>query len=224
LVAAAWLWETRGGVWFLVPIGGAVWFGRDLLRHVRAVRAATELTLVLTPDRLTLRSTSPSVPAASLRRDEAGWLVGVETGPDWHQRLIWLGDASRRRVAEFVGGVAEVRLLGAGEPRNPLPRQLPVSVLLGCWWPHPARRMTRTGSQGIKRHWLEPDIAGFPRHERRQRGQWTLLYSAFAMFCIWAAVFSSAPASQRIALGLVGTALLVWRLAVHRWQPEFIAG
>lgn len=173
------------------------------------------MTLTLAPDSLRLSSSAASALSVGLARDRAGWLVAEEVGTNWHWRRVTLLDDAERQVAEFVGSLAAVGVQNPGIPAATiLPDRVPVTVLLGAWWPHPAKRMTRQGSMAARFRWRDPDLVRFPRQERRSRIAWSALYAAFAVLCLAAAVVGSSPVWIRLALGVAGLGLLVWRAQV----------
>jgi hypothetical protein len=222
LVAAAGLWLERGGVAFLVPLLGAAWFAWSSVRDARVRATTSEMTLTLAPDALRLASNVASSLSVELPRDRAGWLIADEVATDWHWRRLTLVDDGDRERAQFIGSLAAVRVAHAGVPHaDVLPDHVPVAVLLGAWWPHPAKRMTRQGSKSVEFRWRDPDVTRFPAFERRSRILWSALYAVLAVLCLAAAFDGSSP-WQRVAFGAAGVALLVWRVRELRWRPRFL--
>jgi hypothetical protein len=216
-------WRNGSGLTSLIPAAVAIWFGWETVRDVRSRRLDREMTLVLAPDHLRLTSSEASWPGAVLWRERAGWLVEDEIRTDWHVRGIWIHDQNDKLVAQFVGGLAAIEVREPGiPPGRSMATELPVSVLLGTWWPHPARRTSRRGTMSRPVRWLEPDIMGYPRHERRNRLQWSLLYGGFAALFVLGAVAGESQAWIRVAFGIAAIVLSAWRVHVHRWRPTFL--
>lgn len=221
--AALGLWRDREGFGFLIPTALALFFGWTALRHLRGRQPATELTLTLGPDALRLSSSAASVLPVDLSRDRAGWLIAEEIATNWHWRRLTLLDVADRPVARFIGSLATVRVQSPGVPASAtVPDRVPTAVLLGAWWPHPARRMTVQGSMSVRLRWREPDLVRFPGHERRARVLWSALYGAFALLCLAVAVIGPGAVWTRLAFGAAGIGLLVWRALVLRWRPTFV--
>lgn len=217
------LWSGGRGLWVVLPAAIAIWALWGAARIAVQSRNTTKLTLTLDPERLTIADPSSGEAPTILTRDRAGWLVADEIGTDWRARDLWLHDDQGSVVARFVGAMARVEIRSRGVPAGPdLPTELPVSVLLGAWWPHPERRMTRQGSLGIRLRWRDPGIAGYPRHERRERAKWSALYLAFAALCLWAATDAATRDSLRLVFGAAGIAIILWRARALRWQPTFV--
>jgi len=103
-----------------------------------------------------------------------------------------------------------------------LPDRVPPAVLLGAWWPHPAKRMTRQGSMSVRFPWRDPDLVRFPGYERRSRVLWSALYAVLAVGCLAAALVGPGAVWIRLAFGAAGAGLLVWRAQVLRWRPTFL--
>lgn len=224
-VLVAFLWRDRGDFGLVVLGAVGLFFAWDAVRQLRSRRPASEMTLVLGPEALELSSSEPGMPAVRLSRDRAGWLVAAEMQTDWHLRYIWLMDAADREVARFVGSLAVVEVRRPGlPPATMLPAVVPVAVLLGHWWPHPARRTSRAGSAGLRFRWREPDLGAFPRHERRQRVEWSAFHGVFAVGCFWAALGGSSAEWIRLLFGLAGVGLIIWRVHVLRWRSTFLQG
>ena len=224
LLVGAFLARDRGGL-ALVLMGLGAYFAFDAVRRLRARRPGSDLTLVLGPEALEFHSTEPGTRAVRIRRDRAGWLVATEMQADRHVRFIQLTDADDQAVAQFVGSLATVEVRDRGvPPATILPTVVPVAVLLGQWWPSPARRVSRMGSAGLRFRWREPDLDGFPRHERRERLKWSVLYGVFAIGFLWVAVAGSSPEWLRVLFGLAGAGLVAWRIHVHRWRPTYLQG
>ena len=127
-------------------------------------------------------------------------------------------------IAQFVGTLASVRVKTAGVPLSEaIPNEVPVAVLVGSWWPHPARRMTRGGNMNARFRWRDPDLADFPRHERWQRLLWTLLYGAFALMLLAVAILEEGrPFWFRFVAAGSAFGLLVWRARLLRRRPRFL--
>ncbi len=130
-----------------LAVASAAWAARQL-RH-RGPRQL--LQLVLAPDRLRLSSDLPTVPPVELMRADAGSLWALERSHGRPRRLRLFDDRGRQ-VAEFADRTASVRAVDW--PKNAaLPLKVSVAVLVGSWWPHPARRTV-----GLYRLWADPDI------------------------------------------------------------------
>jgi hypothetical protein len=221
--AAIGLWRDREGFGFLVPAAGSVYFGWAGLQQVRTRQPQTELTLTLGPDALRLSSSAASALSVDLSRDRAGWLIAEEIGTNWHWRRLTLLDDAERQVAQFVGSLATVRVQSPGiAAAGVLPDRVPPAVLLGSWWPHPAKRMTRQGSMSARFRWRDPDLVRFPGYERRSRVLWSALYGVLGVGCLAAAVVGPGAAWIRLAFGAAGLGLLVWRAQVLLWRPTFL--
>lgn len=217
------LWLERGGFGFLLPAAASAWFGWSSLQQIRGRERRFEMSLTLAPDALRLSSSAPSALSVALPRDRAGWLVAEEVGTNWHWRRLTLMDDAERPLAEFVGSLAAVRVQSPGTPdATILPDRLPVAVLLGAWWPHPAKRMTRQGSMSVRFRWRDPDLVRFPGYELRSRILWSALYAAFAVLFLAVALVGSDPVGVRLGFGAAGIGLLVWRARVLLWRPDFL--
>lgn len=216
------LWRGGRGLWVVLPAAIAIWALWGAARIAAQSRSTSKLTLTLGPERLTLADPSSGEAPRILARDRAGWLVADEIGTDWRARHLWVHDDQGMEVARFVGAMARVEIRSNGVPAGPdLPTEVPVSVLLGAWWPHPERRMTRQGTARIRLRWREPDIAGYPRREWRERAKWSALYLAFAALCLWAAMDTATLDSLRLVFGAAGIAIILWRARELRWHPTF---
>jgi hypothetical protein len=157
-----------------------------------------------------------------LSRERAGWLVAREVATNWRWRTLTLFDLADQPVAEFVGSLAWVRVQHSGEPAaTSVPKFVPVATLIGAWWPHPARRMTQVGTYHARARWRDPALADFPRHERRERIKWALLYGSVAAFFVAAALVGSSAAWVRLAFGAAGVGLLAWCARLLRWRPTY---
>lgn len=221
--AAVGLWRDRGGLGFLVPVALSVYFGWAALQQLRTRQPQTELTLTLAPDALRLSSSAESALSVDLSRDRAGWLIAEEIGTNWHWRRMTLLDDAEHPVAQFVASLATVRVQTPGIPAAAvLPDRVPPAVLLGVWWPHPAKRMTRQGSMSARFRWRDPDLVRFPGYERRSRVLWSALYAVLAVGCLAAALVGPGAVWTRLAFGVAGLGLLVWRAHVLRWRPTFL--
>ena len=198
-LAAALLWMTgvflalEGHLyrWFLVvPLLIGAWLA---WRWVR--RRPAEVDLVIEPERLRIRD---GVGAAwtELRRGDAGQLLAAETGLDWNDRLIVLGDSFGREVLRSRARFCVVRFpdsvsaseawwratMPAGSTREQPPTTLPVTPLLGSWWPDPAARHSVRGNLGVRSAWREPDLVQYPSWNRRQRRLNSLILVATLVF------------------------------------------
>jgi hypothetical protein len=202
----------------------SLWTLWKVVRTVAPIRARSVWELTLSPGRLTLTDSKPASRPVIVDRETAGWLVAADGGADWHARWLGLYHERGADVAPFLAAMARIEVRAAGVPsERELPTEIPVSVLLGAWWPHPARRMTRWGTAGIQRPWREPDIAGFPRRERLERAKWSLLYLAFAALSMWVALDSETRDGARILFGIAAVALAIWRIRAIMWRPTFLS-
>ena len=210
------------GLGVLLLSGLALLFGRDAWQRFSARRPRAPLKLALAPDRLQLTSTLPNFTPVVLERGQAGWLVAQEYGLDWHNRWLTVGDHEGRE-AVFMGSLAEVLVKASAddqvEPRR-FPTKLPVAVLLGAWWPHPARRMSRQGNMNLAFHWREPDIEGFPRRERLERMLLSACIGLFAALLWCGALSPTSPLIGRGALGVPAAALTLAIVRVLLWRPQ----
>jgi hypothetical protein len=226
IVAALSAWfaidRWAAGVVWAEALSGAValWALWGVARVVAQARRRSTWAMTLDPNLLTLASGLPGSEPVVLERRRAGWLVADEISTDWHARRISLHDDQDLQVASFVGTMARLDVRAPGTPAGAdLPRDLPLAVLLGAWWPHPARRMTRQGEAGIRLRWRDPDVAGFPGRERRSRLIWSLLYVPSAAFMLWAAV-AEARGALSLLFAAAAVAIILWRIQVLRWRPE----
>jgi hypothetical protein len=221
------IWQTRPGPGLLVPIAVAAWAGWGALGEVRHRRPDAALTLRLAPDRLHLSSSQPGALSVQIRRDEAGWLVAEEAALDRHVKAVTLFDDAGRPVGGFLGALADVRVEGEHEGLVPdastLPTRVPASVLLGAWWPHPSRRMTRQGSLNARIPWKEPSITRFPSSERRMRLLAVAVPAFVGVLAIAAAWDASTAPAARFAMGVGGTLAVAWSLRMQVWRPSFLA-
>jgi hypothetical protein len=221
------VWGSRAGWGAALPGAFALWALWEAGSSIARSRATSELMLTLDPERLTLASSRPGSDTVVLERGLAGWLAADET-TDWHVRGLWLtrdDEASKDvKVAWFLAAMARVEVRSPGIPAaRDLPHELPVAVLVGAWWPHPARRMTRTGTARIRWRWRDPDIAGFPRRERRERIVWSVIYLALAAMLLWTSVAPATRDVLRIPVAIAAIALVLWRVRVHSWRPTFVS-
>jgi hypothetical protein len=135
----------------LLPALWALW----QLRH-RGPRQS--LQLVLGPERLRLTSDLPGVLPVELMRANAGSLWAFERIHGRPRRLR-LCDDRGRQVAEFADQTASVQAVDWPENAALSPK-MRVAVLVGSWWPHPARRTV-----GLYSLWADPDITQSVRWE-----------------------------------------------------------
>lgn len=200
--------------WPAIP---GVWVWRQLKR--RGPKASLEL--VLGPDRLRLSSDQSNIPAVELWRDRAGLLMAGERGYDWHTRRLILYDDRGNRVAEFVGKTAVIRVDGPVD-NTPIPSKVPVAVLVGSWWPHPAHRSIRAGSVGAEFYWKDPDISGFVGWERGQRQQWAAVLGVFGAIALIAGLADTGDKlGSRLLAGIIGCLVLACAAKLAYWRPVY---
>ena len=146
-------------------------------------RRPADLELELGPSRLRLRNRAANAFAEQLDRDDAGTLLAAEAGLDWHERYVWMTDATGRflprirsmwATVEFADtdGTADVwwaSTMPPGTSRSAPPTRLPVVGLLGAWWPRSDARSSVRGTLNVHRSWREAELASLPAWERRQR-------------------------------------------------------
>jgi hypothetical protein len=211
---------TAGHPWFVLLSGTfAAWALWGAGRAAVQARSRSTWTITLDPERLTLDTGLPES-GVVLERSRADWLVADEVTTDWRVRRIGLHDDQHRQVALFVGTMARLAVPAPGIPRvGDLPRELPLAVLVGEWWPHPARRMTRYGTAGVHYRWRDSDIGGFARRDRRNRLLWSLPWLALAVGLAWAAMDPGTRDALRIPCGAAAAAVVAWRFRVLSWRP-----
>lgn len=216
----------RGSAWAGLLMGAiAIWALWSVGRAIAQLPVRDTSTITLDPDRLTLESGTKGGQRVVLDRARAGWLVADEITEDWRVRQLALYGEDDRLVGSVVGAMARLEVRANGTPgARDLPSELPLAVLVGAWWPHPARRMTRQGTAGIQLRWRDPDIAGFEAHERRSRLLWSLLWLALAGGLVWAALDPPTRDALRIPFAVAAAALVVWRLRVLSWRPSPVSG
>ena len=192
------------------------WTTRMVLRR----KPAAWYELVLTPDRLRISSGAPGTQPAEMSRDSADWLIARQEAVDWHSASLLLADSGGNRIV-FPGRWAEVRRANPGEPPTPILASVPVAVLVGSWWPHPARRQTQTLSF-LPSLWQSPDLTGFPAWERHQRlvfSFWLALFGALLLLT-WVA-YAHSTVIERLAATTGGIIGLSSAFALIRWRPRY---
>jgi len=159
-----------------------------------------------------------------MSRDSADWLVANQEVVDWHSCRLTLHDDAGQEIV-FPGRWADVRVSDQSashtQASDSLPASIPVAVLVGSWWPHPARR--QTGDVVFaSRVWQSPDLADFGARERHQR----LLYAAFLTFIgvvlllTWVA-YAHSTVLERAAATAGGVGSLVTAATLGFWHPRY---
>lgn len=215
----------HGSVWAVALMGVvSLWALLPAGRALAQLGTRATATITLEPERLTLETGSAGATRVVLDRARAGWLVADEITSDWRARQIALYDDDGRLVTSVVGAMTRVESRASGTPRGrDLPGELPLAVLVGAWWPHPARRMTRQGTAGIALRWRDPGIASYERYERRSRILWSLLWLALAALLVWAALDPPTRDALRIPLVIAGGVIVAWRIRVLLWRPTMVS-
>jgi hypothetical protein len=210
--AAAFVWMTAATLALagrvdarlvVVPVVIGVWLGWRWIR-----RRPSDIEVVLEPERMRIRH-GASAAWTELRRDDAGVRLAAETGLDWNERLLVLADSSgqeflrtrARTGAVQVPDVSAARdawwraTMPAGSSPQQPPTSLPVTALIGTWWPQPDARRSIRGNLGLTSRWKEPDLVGYSSWDRRQRRLNNLLVVATLLFVYGLAIAMTSPLS-----------------------------
>ena len=148
-----------------------------------ARRQPADLELELGPERLRIRTRSANAFAEALDRADAGALFAAESGLDWHERFVFMTDSAGRYLPRIRARFAAVEFVDqeaatdawwkatmpAGTSREAPPAILPVTGLLGAWWPNSESRASIRGEANVQRQWKEGELVSLPAWERRQR-------------------------------------------------------
>jgi hypothetical protein len=224
MVAALIVLEQRWSLQLTVLAAAlGAWIGWRWLR-----RTPADLEVILEPDRLRFRKVGAESLALELLREDTGALLAAETGVDWRERYLLLADKDGREVLRVRAGLAQVAFPDAeatsanwwrstmpsgSSPGSP-PHSLPVTALVGAWWPWPDRRRSLRGSLGSQHPWKEASLGSFEAWDRRQRRLNGLLVIGLLVFVYVGAIVGtqSWTVSEIVAFGgpgIVGLALLV---------------
>ena len=196
----------------------------QVARGLWTLRSRERVVMTLGPDTMIVTARSMASPT-TVRREHAGWLIGTDVGLDGYARMIELSDDGQNTVFGLSAGWADVDIQTPGVPAAAeLAPRMPVAVLLGAWWPHPARRITRAGNLLARRRWRDPGLSAFPREERRQRRVWSLVYLTLAIMCLVLALSNDVGSGTRVIAAVASMTILAW-LVRSRWrQPATLAG
>ena len=194
-------------------------------------RRPADLELELGPERLRIRTSAPNAFAEQLDRADAGALFAAETGLDWHERFVFMTDKTGRYLPRIrarwaaVEFVDQARATDAwwkatippGASQSAPPTRLPVTGLLGAWWPSSESRASIRGEANVRRKWKEGELASLPDWERRQRRlHGAILTGLVGVPLLLAVLFSTswtiASVVSVVPLLLVGLAAGLWLL------------
>lgn len=186
-------------------------------------RSPTDIDMILDSDGLRIGATAER-PAVNLERDHAGWLFAAETGLDWRERLLLLTDGEGHEVARLRARQAAVQIPDASQaseswwsahmpagttPRNP-PSSLPVTSLLGAWWPREERRTSVRGNMGWRRPWKEAELRSYQAWDRRQRRLNSAVVAAVCLFVLGLSIVGGARWSPATLIGSSHPPSLAW--------------
>ena len=194
-------------------------------------RRPADLELELGPERLRIRTRAANAFAEQLDRADAGALFAAETGLDWHERYVFMTDRSGRSLPRIRAREAAIEFVdkaGAtdswwgstmppGTSQSAPPERLPVTGLLGAWWPDPEARASIRGEANVRRKWKEGELVSLADWERRQRRlHGVILTGLTGVPLLLSVVFSASwTIASLVAVGpllLVGLAAGLWLL------------
>jgi hypothetical protein len=217
---------------YLATAAAGAWLAWIFLRRPPRVT----FTLTLAPDRLRVASDLPNSIPIDLARDRAGWLIAYESRDGWDSNAVSVFDAEKQELVRLAGGLTRVQVVARRDPWHgaddeadpfdePRPEGIPVSVLLGAWWPHPAQRMVRAGNMGAGFPWRDPGLPGFLGWERRQHLTWGLMLGGFGLACVAVVLFfGRGTTGERVFCLVAGMPLTLLGARILAWRPKFVAG
>lgn len=127
-------------------------------------RRDTTITLEIDPHRLRVSGLKHQPSAVVMDSENADSLVATPSSFDRHRRRIGMYDTAGRLAASFTAGMATVvavESISRDDPPIELPTRVPVSVLIGSWWPHQTRRTFIVDRLWRPVVWRYPDLSHY---------------------------------------------------------------
>ena len=163
-----------------------------LARNIRGLRRPARFRLAL-DDVLRVGPVGGN-PDQSIERTDASVLTQVrDRKGDQVARLLTLSttSGSALEIRDRLAVITHEPFAFASSGMAPVTATVPVSVLIGTWWPQPSGRVAEVSPRGWnnehswKGPWDQPDLDGYPRFDPR----------GLAMFAFWGAVLVAVAAA-----------------------------